>query len=109
MTTSTMDDQDAIRVANRYAEQVDKATTLAGRAHACREAARQYRRDALENQESARNHRRIAQTTTNPNVAALNSREARKAEEEAAREILAARGYEDQAEQYEAKAAGLAT
>jgi hypothetical protein len=105
--TATEMDQDAIRVANKYAAGVEKATTFAERAHACREAAYAYRRDARENLESAEQHRAIVATTTDPNVAHLNAQAARKAEEEAAREILAARYYDDQANRYEAKISAL--
>lgn len=101
-------DQEAIRVANRYAGLIQKEETLLGRANACREAARSFRRDARENQESARQHKLTAKTTKDPNVAAENARQAREAEAEAAREILAARGHEQQAEEYEVKARSLA-
>lgn len=108
MTTSTSTvDQDAMRVANRYAAMVEKAQTLQDRASACRDAADQYRRDARDNQESAENHMQAARTIRDANVAGEHARAAREAEAEAAREILAARWYEAQAEQYEADARSI--
>jgi hypothetical protein len=100
---STSVDQEAMRVANRYAATVAKAETLAGRARACRDAADQYRRDARDNQESAEQHAVAARTIREATVAAEHARAARDAEAEAAREILAARYYEAQAEQYDAQ------
>lgn len=108
MSTSTSEiDQEAMRVANRYAGMVAKEETLLGRARACREAAEQYRRDARANQESAENHKAAAHTIRDVNVAAEHGRQARNAEAEAAREILAARYYEQQAESYEAQARNI--
>lgn len=108
ITTSTStEDQDAMRVANRYAAMVEKAETLQARASACRDAADQYRRDARDNQESAQNHMQAARTIRDANVAGEHARAAREAEAEAAREILAARWYEAQAEQYEADARSI--
>ncbi|MFY1621612.1 hypothetical protein ACN268_00240 [Micromonospora sp. WMMD735] len=101
-------DQEAMRVANRYAATVAKAETLADRARACRDAADRYRRDARDNQESAEQHAVAARTIRDAAVAAEHALAARDAEAEAAREILAARYYEEQAEEYEtqARAAG---
>ncbi|MGC5334873.1 hypothetical protein [Micromonospora sp. DT62] len=107
MSTTTDIDQDAMRVANRYAEQVEKAQTLQARARACRDAADQYRRDARNNQESAENHKQAARTIRDANVAHEHAVSARDAEAEAAREILAARYYEEQAEAYEAQARSI--
>ncbi|MFY1599827.1 hypothetical protein [Micromonospora sp. WMMD737] len=104
-----MDTQDAMRVANRYAGQVAKAETLQGRARACRDAADRYRSDARVNQESTANHLTAARTIRDASVAAEHTRAAREAEAEAAREILAARYYEVQAEEYEAQALGTGT
>ncbi|MBM0280008.1 hypothetical protein [Micromonospora tarensis] len=101
---SAVVNQDAMRVANRYAATVEKAETLQGRARACRDAAEQYRRDAQANQESAQSHEQAARTIRDPGVAQEHALAARDAEAEAAREILAARYYEEQAEQYEAQA-----
>lgn len=106
-TSSTSADQDAMRVANRYAEMIEKAETLQARASACRDAADQYRRDARDNQESAENHKMAARTIRDVNVAHEHAVAAREAEAEAAREILAARFYEAQAEQYEADARSI--
>ena len=106
-TTNTSADQDAMRVANRYAGLIEKAETLQGRARACRDAADQYRRDARDNQESAENHKMAARRIRDVNVAAEHARAAREAEAEAAREILAARYYEAQAEEYEAQARSI--
>ncbi|MGC4808612.1 hypothetical protein ACLQ2V_26710, partial [Micromonospora sp. DT233] len=106
-TTTSSVDQDAMRVANRYAGLIEKAQTLQGRAGACRDAAAQYRRDARANQESAENHKMAARTIRDVNVAAEHARQAREAEAEAAREILAARYYEEQAEEYEAQARSI--
>jgi hypothetical protein len=103
-TTTNTADQDALRVANRYAGSIEKAQTLQARARACLDAAAQYRADAAINQESAENHRMAARTIRDPNVAHQHAVAARDAEAEAAREILAARYYEAQAEQYEAQA-----
>ncbi|WP_433233849.1 hypothetical protein ACQP2H_31825 (plasmid) [Micromonospora sp. CA-248260] len=97
-------DQEAMRVANRYAATVAKAETLAGRARACRDAAGRYRRDARDNQESAEQHAVAARTIRDAIVAAKHALAARGAEAEAAREILAARYYEEQAEKYETQA-----
>ncbi|MFI7511443.1 hypothetical protein ACIBSS_32005 [Micromonospora aurantiaca] len=105
-TTSTVD-QDAMRVANRYASLIEKAETLTERARACRDAADQYRRDARDNQESAENHKMAARTIRDANVAHEHAVAARDAEAEAAREILAARFYEAQAEEYEAQARSI--
>jgi len=107
-TSTTTVDPEALRVANRYAEQVHKHETLLGRAGACRDATDMYRRDARENQASAESHRASARTIRDPNIAAEHARQARIADEEAAREILAARHYETQAETYEAKARTVA-
>ncbi|WP_433233966.1 hypothetical protein ACQP2H_31745 (plasmid) [Micromonospora sp. CA-248260] len=106
-TTTSSVDQDAMRVANRYAGLIEKAETLTARAGACRDAASQYRRDARANQESAENHKQAARTIRDANVAADHARQARDAEAEAAREILAARYYEEQAEEYEAQARSI--
>ncbi|MEV0944921.1 hypothetical protein AB0I90_31715 [Micromonospora wenchangensis] len=106
-TTTSSVDQDAMRVANRYAGLIEKAETLTARAGACRDAASQYRRDARANQESAENHKQAARTIRDANVAAEHARQARDAEAEAAREILAARYYEEQAEEYEAQARSI--
>ncbi|MEV0006365.1 hypothetical protein AB0H28_29350 [Micromonospora sp. NPDC050980] len=96
-------DQEAMRVANRYAATVAKAETLAARAAACRAAAERYRRDARANQESAEQHAAAARAIREATVAAEHARAAREAEAEAAREILAAHYYEAQAEQYDAQ------
>lgn len=107
-TATTSDiDQEAMRVANRYAEMIAKHDTLLGRAGACRDAALMYRRDARANTESAADHLRAARTIRDPNVAAEHARQAREAEAEAAREVLAARYYEEQAEAYEAQARAI--
>jgi len=106
-TTTTSVDQDAMRVANRYAGLIAKAETLMDRARACRDAAGQYRRDARDNQESAENHKQAARTIRDANIAHGHAVAAREAEAEAAREILAARHYEAQAEQYEAQARAI--
>jgi hypothetical protein len=106
-TTSGDIDQDAMRVANRYAGLIEKAQTLQERARACRDAADQYRRDARANQESAENHKMAARTIRDANVAHEHAVAARDAEAEAAREILAARYYEEQAEEYEAQARAI--
>jgi hypothetical protein len=106
-STTTDVDQEAMRVANRYAGLILKAETLQGRAGACRDAADQYRRDARANQESAENHKMAARTIRDVNVSAEHARAAREAEAEAAREILAARYYEEQAEEYEAQARAI--
>jgi 8-oxo-dGTP pyrophosphatase MutT (NUDIX family) len=103
-TTTNTADQDALRVANRYAGLIEKATTLQARAQACLDAAAQYRSDARDNQESAENHRMSTRTIRDPNVAHQHAVAARDAEAEAAREVLAARYYEAQAEQYQAQA-----
>ena len=105
--TSSTVDQDAIRVANRYAGQVEKAVTLQERARACQDAAQQYRRDAQANVESVENHRAAARTIRDVSLARQHAMAARDAEAEAAREILAARYYEQQAEQYQAQAHGI--
>jgi hypothetical protein len=102
--TVTAADQEAMRVANRYAATVAKAETLAGRARACRDAADRYRRDARDNQESAEQHAVAARTIRDAAVAAGHALAAHDAEAEAAREILAARYYEEQAEKYETQA-----
>lgn len=108
-TTTTIGeiDQEAMRVANRYAGLIEKHETLLGRAQACREAAEMYRRDARHSQQSAEDHKQAARTIRDPNVAAQHARQARDAEAEAAREILAARYYEEQAEEYEAQARAI--
>ncbi|MFG3423403.1 hypothetical protein [Micromonospora sp. NPDC048063] len=106
-TTSGDIDQDAMRVANRYAGLIEKAQTLQERGRACRDAADQYRRDARANQESAENHKMAARTIRDANVAHEHAVAARDAEAEAAREILAARYYEEQAEEYEAQARAI--
>ena len=105
--TTSCPDQDAMRVANRYAGMIQKAETLQDRARACQDAAQQYRRDARANQESAENHRQAARTIRKPDVAYQHAVAARDTEAEAAREILAARYYEQQAEQYQAEAHGI--
>jgi hypothetical protein len=102
-------DQEAMRVANRYAATVAKAETLAGRARACRDAAEQYRRDARANQASAEQHQVAARTIRETTIAAEHARTAREAEAEAAREILAAHYYEAQAEQYDGQIPAGAT
>ena len=99
-STTNGADQDAMRVANRYASLIEKAETLQGRAQACEDAARQYRGDARANQASAEQHRVAARTIRDQNVAHQHANAARDAEAEAAREILAARYYEEQAKQY---------
>lgn len=96
-TTSTAD---ALRVANRYAGMIQKTDTSRTRAQACLDAAQLYQRDAQANQESAENHLVAARTVRDPAVARQHARAARDAEAEAAREILAARCYEAQSEQY---------
>ena len=106
-TTTNSGEQDALRVANRYAALIEKATTLRTRAQACLDAAAQYRSDARANQESADNHRMSARTIRDPNVAHQHAVAARDAEAEAAREILAARYYEQQSEQYQAQASAI--
>ena len=108
-TTDTADqgattDQEAMRVANRYAASIEKAATLLERARACHDAAKQYRRDARDNQSSAEGHARAARMIRDRNVAAAHATAARNAEAEAAREILAARHYEQQGQHYEAQA-----
>jgi len=105
--TSSTVDQDAIRVANRYAGQVEKAVTLQERARACQDAVDKYRADARANVESAENHRAAARTIRDVSLARQHAMAARDAEAEAAREILAARYYEQQAEQYQAQAHGI--
>jgi hypothetical protein len=104
MTTAV--DQEAIRVANRYASLIEKAETLLGRARACEAAAQQYRADARANNAAAEDHRASARTIRNPGLARQHALAARDAETEAAREILAARLYEQQAETYQAEAQG---
>lgn len=100
MTTATAD-QDAIRVANRYAAMIQKATTLTERARACEDAATRYRCDARANQESAEHHRQAARTIRDAGLARQHTTAARAAEAEAARETLAACYYEAQAETYQ--------
>jgi hypothetical protein len=107
MSTTTDIDQEAIRVANRYASLIEKATTLTGRAVACEDAAAQYRRDARNSEESAENHKQSARTIRDPDIAHQHAVAARDAEAEAAREILAARAYEQQAETYRAQARAI--
>ena len=80
MSTTTDVDQEAMRVANRYAGLIHKAQTLQDRARACEDAAQQYRRDALANEESAENHRQAARTNRNPDVAHQHAVAAREAE-----------------------------
>ena len=106
-TTTNTADQDALRVANRYAGLIQKAETLRDRAQACLDAAAQYRADARVNQESAENHRMSARTIRDRNIAHQHAVAARDAEAEAAREILAARYYEEQSEQYLAQARAI--
>lgn len=108
-TTTDTADQDALRVANRYAEQIQKAETLRTRALACFDATAQYRRDALANQESAELHRSAARTIRNISVARQHAFAAREAEAEAAREILAAGFYEAQGQAYQAQASAVSS
>jgi hypothetical protein len=105
-TTVGAVDQEAIRVANRYAGSIEKAQTLQERARACEAAAQQYRADARANNAAAEDHRASARTIRNPGLARQHALAARDAETEAAREILAARLYEQQAETYQAEAQG---
>ena len=104
MTTGGGVDQDAIRVANRYAAQITKPDTLLGRAGACRDAAAMYQRDARESAAAAQAHRATARTIGDPDIAAEHERQAQVAEGEARLEILAARHYDMQAGAYEAGA-----
>ncbi len=109
MNTPTTADQDALRVANRYAGLIEKATTLQARAGACLDAAELYRRDARANQESAQNHRMAAQSIRDPSVAHEHAAAAREAEAEAAREILAARYYQAAASSDQSEADNMMT
>ena len=95
-------DQDAMRVANRYAAQISKHATLLDRADACRDAATLYQRDARASAEAAQTHRASARTIRDPDVAAEHERQAQAADAEARLETLAARHYEMQAEVYQA-------
>ena len=100
--SSTGVDQDAMRVANRYAAQISKHETVLGRAGACRDAAAMYQRDAQASAETAQAHRAAARAIGDPEIAAEHERQAQVADGEARLEILAARHYEAQAEVYEA-------
>ena len=100
-------EQDAMRVANRYAATIQKARTLQERARACEDATQLYRADAHASQESATNHRAAARAARDVHLAHQHTAAARDAEAEAAREILAARYYEQQAQQYLAQARGI--